>query len=222
MDINGEYIHGRTWKGTMELDDPVVARSFTQNPLTIVVEVRVFPNRRGRPAAFTTEARLRNYNFVEKVWNGDGKCRSIKDAVEKVLKIDFRSAVRRLLRDFFSPVHASCIWGYDRRGELIPICTSFDPFGQLEELPSGKYLGVSLDCGWNTRQAKLVFTKYEKGGLGRSSGGVIDLDKKDRDLYWLLGGAKDTFLDRYRRYCDECLIRVVEEKFEGDSPVNPF
>ena len=207
--IDGEYLQTGTWSGKRYLEN-------SASPLTMVIHVHVLPNKRGRPSSFYSRLEMRGYNHSVDIYKGKGRCRSLKEVEKIIRELDPKREIRELLRLFYSPSRASCVYQL-LGGPPVPLCTSFDAWGQLDEFPrgTGQYLSVKLENSC-TRRFSLYFTHYKKSG-GAISSSSYERGKRDASLYWLFDGADDQTAWWMKRYEEHKLIEEVQDSLRGAS-----
>lgn len=206
-DMSGEFYPTGSWSGEYRLggDD-------YQNPLALVARVKVMPGKNKRPSRFSVTLQFRHdYRFSEKMYLKSNRCTSLREVEEAVKALNYKYTSSQLIKRYFSPVNGTCLYQIDIHDQLVPFCTAFDTFSLLDELPSGRYLGVSVETNTMARRVIMHFQRYEKTGTSRSSGGRWE-GERDPNLYWLFDGPRSQFMDRWMKYWDDVLVRTVETK----------
>lgn len=107
MDCTDEWAPVNSWSGSAVVLDSV------DPALRVRLDVRVHGSwkKKGcRPRSWRAE--LRVHNVTLKV--GNGKCRTLRDTIAQVKKLDLQPHIREVLKTFYSKERAICVWA-DKR-----------------------------------------------------------------------------------------------------------
>ena len=138
------------------------------------------PNGYGRlrPHSFYLHVSMRSK--THRVDAGSGKCGSLREVERFVTDFDFSEQVLEVQKKYYSRSEASCLYRKDESGAWIPLCTTFDAWGLMDELPHGDYLEVSL-----SETGKLCYVSYRNGYQCKSSGGLSDGETPENVMGWI-------------------------------------
>jgi len=143
LDICDEWMASSSWEGEAVVQDSV---SYSMKVWLRLRVHGVYRKRRCRPR--TWSAKLRIEGVTHNV--ASGRCRSLREAVRQAEALDLAPHVEALLRAFYSPQRAACVYrpGGDRWDTIAhegwtPWATSFSGWTDHEmSWPCGDYLVV--------------------------------------------------------------------------------
>jgi hypothetical protein len=134
VDQFDEWRPGTTWSGEKYVLDSV------DPDLRVRLKVTVFGKGKG-PGVLSTRGRIRPHSWTATLViegfglkAGSGRCRTLVEAVRAVEGIDLPPLLRELLRAFYGPEGAACVYSVED-GELKPWATRFGKWGSYKGWP---------------------------------------------------------------------------------------
>jgi hypothetical protein len=148
LDMWSEWLASSSWEGQVVVQDSV------SPSMRVSLQLRVhgtYQKRRCRPRSWS--AQLRVEGVTHNV--ASGRCRTLREAVRQVEALDLTPHVEAVLRAFYAPERAMCVYsqrGADRWDALAhdgwaPWATSFSGWTDHEmSWPCGEYLVADAGC----------------------------------------------------------------------------